>query len=134
MMTSCRSYQSSEGRFGANSIARLERLSSGLSGNVKSPEVPWKDLGSAPATRHDPGSHGLCLRHVLGVPESDRAILLRVCRARLDWLAWELEEAARKQSWLIRYDSRGDEVRAWRRSMGQIDGSVFLGADPVADR
>jgi hypothetical protein len=72
-------------------------------------------------------SHGLCVRHVLGLAPEDRAFPLRVCKGRLKLLAWELEEAGRKLDWLVRYEKRGDESTAWMRSMAQIDGQVFLG-------
>jgi hypothetical protein len=78
-------------------------------------------------------SHGLCVRHVLGLAPDDRPLPLRVCMARLKLLAWELEEAGRKLDWVVRYEKRGDESSAWRRSMAQIDGQVFLGGLPAAD-
>jgi hypothetical protein len=74
-------------------------------------------------------SHGLCLRHVLALPD-DRpaAVTRRVLRARLAILAWELEEAGRKSSWSVRFEARGDEVTAWRRAPAQLDGRNYLGA------
>jgi hypothetical protein len=78
-------------------------------------------------------SHGLCVQHVLGLPPGDRALPLQVCNARLKLLAWELEEAGRKLDWLVRYERRGDESTAWKRTMAQIDGRVFLGGSPSVD-
>ncbi len=74
-------------------------------------------------------THGLCVRHVLALPEEGRSAARDLCRARLGLLAWELREADRKLDWLVRYEGRGREQSAWSRAMGQIDGEVFLGGE-----
>jgi len=77
-------------------------------------------------------THGLCVRHVLALPEEGRPAARDLCRARLGLLAWELREADRKLDWLVRYEGRGREQSAWSRAMAQIDGEVFLGGEPTA--
>ncbi len=76
-------------------------------------------------------AHGLCVRHVLSWPDTDRTLPAEVCSARLGLLRWELEESDRKRDWLIRYEADGPEATAWRRAMAQIDGRVFLGNPAV---
>jgi hypothetical protein len=76
-------------------------------------------------------AHGLCVRHVLSWPDTDRTLPAEVCSARLALLRWELEESDRKRDWLIRYEADGPEATAWRRAMAQIDGRVFLGNPAV---
>jgi hypothetical protein len=88
-------------------------------------------LENVPLLRSYLDSHGLCVRHVLSLREADRSLPAdTVCRARLEWIAWELAEASRKLDWTVRYEKRGEEFDAWRRAMGMIDGRVFLGGEP----
>jgi hypothetical protein len=54
----------------------------------------------------------------------------RVLAARLAVLAWELEEAGRKERWDARHEPRGAEGTAWLRAAAQLDGRTFLGGAP----
>jgi hypothetical protein len=85
-------------------------------------------LDRATVARYE-ASHGLCLRHVLALPEEvGWGVPRRVLEARLRALAWELDNACRKASWSVRYEARGGEATAWLRAPAQLDGRVFLGA------
>jgi hypothetical protein len=78
-------------------------------------------------------SHGICLRHLRCIESPEAAALpRRVLRARLEIIAWELEEAGRKSSWSYRYEARGDEDSAWRRAPVLLDGRSFHGAPAAA--
>lgn len=74
-------------------------------------------------------SHGLCLRHAMGLPPGDtRARVMRVLRARLRVTEWELDDAAWKASWPARYAAHGAQAGAWLRAPGYLDGMALLGA------
>jgi hypothetical protein len=72
-------------------------------------------------------SAGICLRHCVeaaNIAEVPAALdeLLAAQIARLRVIEWELQEAARKSSWSVRYESKGPEQTAWRRAASQIYG------------
>ena len=78
-------------------------------------------------------SHGLCLHHVSALPVVGQdGLPLKVLRARLALLRWELEEAERKRSWFARWEPAGSEAGAWRRLPGLLGGADagFPGAAP----
>lgn len=76
-------------------------------------------------------SHGVCLRHLSSLASQEpNSLLHQVISARLSVLGWELEEAGRKSSWSNRHQTRGDEITAWFRTPGALDGWVFLGGPP----
>jgi hypothetical protein len=86
-------------------------------------------LSDRPTAEIYEGAHGLCARHVLALGRlNGGGTPLRVLRARLAVLAWELEEAGRRASWSVRHERNGDELTAWKRAPAQLDGRVFLGA------
>ena len=77
-------------------------------------------------------SHGLCLRHLSGMPAIVREGLAgEILRARLALLGWELEEAERKRSWFARWEPTGAEAGAWRRLPGLLGGAE-AGIPPAA--
>jgi len=88
-------------------------------------------LADPPTARAYEDSHGVCLRHLLRLPEGKTTDLVRsIARARLDLLAWELEEASRKSSWHARHEPKAAEATAWLRAASLLDGRVFLGGPP----
>ena len=58
---------------------------------------------------------------------AERAVLHDVLSARLSVLAWELDEAERKERWDARHEICGPESGAWRRAPAALDGRVYLG-------
>lgn len=76
---------------------------------------------------------GLCLRHCLvaarlvDLPEV-LAELLSLQIARLGPLDWELQEAARKTSWSVRYEPKGSEFQAWQRAAHRLAGTSLQNA------
>jgi hypothetical protein len=74
---------------------------------------------------------GLCYHH-LPQPLTfcrDTAValaLLTTQRVRLEVLAWELGEFARKRAWSQRWEPKGDEESAWRRAAVQYAGMLPL--------
>lgn len=79
-------------------------------------------------------AHGVCLHHIWGLGDAQAEVALRVARARVAIVAWELEEAYRKQRWDSRHEPHGGETDAWRRAPAVIDGRVYEGgpARPLA--
>ncbi len=75
-------------------------------------------------------SHGLCLRHVLSLPESAPPDLRAAARTRLAVLQWEVNEASRKRAWGQRHEPQGSEHSAWQRAAAQLDGRVYGGGPP----
>ena len=64
-------------------------------------------------------SHGLCLRHLSGLPAAARAGLPgETLPARLALVGWELEGALRKRDGFARWAPAGQEASAWRRLPG----------------
>jgi hypothetical protein len=73
-------------------------------------------------------THGLCLRHVSAAPDTAAARLARTAlRARLEAVAWEIDEVLRKQGWDARHERPGPERTAPLRLAALIDGRTFLG-------
>jgi hypothetical protein len=71
---------------------------------------------------------GLCFRHLVAATSLARNpdvldTLLTAQIARLRLLEWELEEASRKASWMVRYEVKGPEDQAWCRAAYQFCGS-----------
>jgi hypothetical protein len=85
-------------------------------------------LADAAVERRYRRSHGLCLSHHRSVGRwAERAVLHDVLSARLSVLAWELDEAERKERWDARHEICGPESGAWRRAPAALDGRVYLG-------
>jgi hypothetical protein len=89
--------------------------------------------GDATIRRAYQDAHGLCFRHVSQLEPGPAGALARdVLRARLEVIAWELDEAGLKSSWSVRHEPKGDETSAWLRAPVLIDGRAFRGA-PARD-
>ena len=70
---------------------------------------------------------GVCVRHLRMLRPQSRPVASRHARTRLEVLAWEVAEAARKSSWSGRHELIGDEATAWARVPGLLDGRSYLG-------
>ena len=80
-------------------------------------------------------SHGPCRRcrprvAALGAPGAG---WVAATRARTAELVFELTEARRQRGWAARWDVAGDELTAWQRAPGHLDGAV-LGPPPPRGR
>ena len=92
---------------------------------------------------HDPETarvyrdgRGVCLHHlpvlVAACRTGDEALLsLETALTRLEVLRWELEEALRKESWSVRYETEGGEQTAGRRASEQLAGSGLEDGWPI---
>jgi hypothetical protein len=96
-----------------------------------------QELGRCGAMVREPlaadGPPALCVRHVLALRAADPGagrvaaeFAARQGRVLLD----ELAEAFRKSTWQYRDEMPGQEVTAWRRAAGFLDGGVFGGCPP----
>jgi len=65
--------------------------------------------------------HGLCMPHfrraMAEAGQEERQRLIRLERAKIAALEWELDEARRKGVWSSRPEARGEEQRAWIRAL-----------------
>jgi len=65
--------------------------------------------------------HGLCMPHfrraMAEAGQKERPRLIRLERAKIAALEWELDEARRKGVWSSRPEARGEEQRAWIRAL-----------------
>lgn len=74
------------------------------------------------------GSHGFCAEHAPAVAaRAGDALPVTVARARLQTLAFELDDAVRKRSWWVRHEPKGPEMAAWRSAPTLLRGSAYLG-------
>jgi hypothetical protein len=74
-------------------------------------------------------SVGVCLPDLTvvlsAISDRDQATsLVRTSLTKLEILAWELDEAGRRQSWSVRYEPKGGERTAWLRAAAQLSGAV----------
>jgi hypothetical protein len=60
------------------------------------------------------------------------AVALRVAAARAARIGWELDEAARKSNWSVRYEPHGPEETAWMRAARFVLGDDVLATDFLA--
>jgi hypothetical protein len=75
----------------------------------------------------------LCVRHLLALRRADRwagQVTALGAVEHADLLIAELGEAFRKRTWAGRQEPRGQEMTAWRRAAGFLDGGVFCGCPP----
>ena len=93
-------------------------------------------LALAPVRDRYERSHGLCVWHARRVPEGSAARVARQhADARLQLIAWEVQETARKYAWAFRHEPSGPEQDGWLRALAQIDGRVFEGGPaPIGER
>lgn len=70
---------------------------------------------------------GLCLPHAhADLPAATRALVRRRGAVRAALLVWELDEAARKTAWSVRYEPPGPERHAWRRAIAAAAGEATI--------
>jgi hypothetical protein len=85
-------------------------------------------LAQPPYAEAYDAAHGACVRHARLAGDSAAARHMRAAvRARLDVVAWEIAEAARKQGWDARHERPGPEQTARLRLSALVDGATFLG-------
>ena len=76
-------------------------------------------------------SHGLCLRHVLGVPEACQEKFIRdEMTARIGLLVWQLHEVERQRRWSARHELPEDVRSVLSAGLALLDDRTFLGAPP----
>jgi hypothetical protein len=76
-------------------------------------------------------SHGLCLRHVLGVPEACQEKFIRdEMTARIGLLVWQLREVERQRRWSARHELAEDVRSVLSAALALLNDRTFLGAPP----
>jgi hypothetical protein len=126
-------------------LARLLRGAPSRSRDAVSCPACWagkqaarQELGRCGATLRErleagDGPPALCVRHVLALRTADPGagrVAAELAAQQGRTLLDELAEAFRKSTWEYRNEMPGQEVTAWRRAAGFLDGGVFGGCPP----